>query len=65
MKVERPTRSSAELTGSQQDPGFGWQTPAGATADSFNALLRTATFVDAVAVNAGLKDARRCGNHDR
>ena len=60
MKVES-NALVAELTGSQQDPGFGWQTPAGATSDSFNALLRTATFVDAVAQNAGLEDALDAG----
>jgi len=51
----------AELTGSQQDPGFGWQTPAGYTADSFNALLRTQTFLDDVVENAGLEQALASG----
>jgi capsular polysaccharide biosynthesis protein len=56
MKVES-NALVAELTGSESDPGFGWQSPAAATADSFNALMRTATFVDNVAVNAGLEEA--------
>jgi hypothetical protein len=60
MKVE-PGALVAELTGSQQDPGFGWETPAGATAASLNALLRTQTFVDQVAVNAGLEETLDSG----
>lgn len=46
-----------ELTGIQSDPGFGWLTPAAATAEAFNALLRTETFVDDVASAAGLEEA--------
>jgi uncharacterized protein involved in exopolysaccharide biosynthesis len=55
LKVERDAEV-AEVTGSVQDPGFGWETPASATAESMNALLRTQTFVDEVAVAAGLDD---------
>lgn len=56
MKVERATMVG-ELTGSQQDPDFGWSSPAAATADSINSLLRTQTFVDEVIAKAGLQDA--------
>jgi uncharacterized protein involved in exopolysaccharide biosynthesis len=55
MKVERDA-VVAEVTGSAQDPGFGWETPAGATAGSMNALLRTQSFVEDLAVAAGLED---------
>lgn len=55
MKVERAALV-AEVTGSQTDPGFGWNTPAGATAESFNALLRTGTFLDEIVVTAGLEE---------
>src|SRR5918996_2247491 len=60
MKVESNSLVG-ELTGSQQDPGFGWQTPAGATAESFNALMRTQTFLDVVTRNAGLEEAVETG----
>jgi uncharacterized protein involved in exopolysaccharide biosynthesis len=46
-----------ELTGIQSDPGFGWLTPAAATSEAFNALLRTETFVDDVASAARLEEA--------
>ena len=55
LKIERGA-AVAEVTGSEQDPGFGWETPAGATSQSMGALLRTQTFVDDVATAAGLED---------
>ena len=60
MKVEPDTRV-AQLTGSESDPGFGFESPADATAQSIISLLGTGSFVDTVIVKSGLESAVQAG----
>jgi capsular polysaccharide biosynthesis protein len=43
------------LDGTSRDPGFGYETPAAATASSINSLIGTDAFVEEIAKNAGFE----------
>ncbi len=45
------------LDGTPNDPGFGYETPAAATASSINSLVGTDAFVEQIAKNAGFDPA--------
>ena len=45
------------LDGTPNDPGFGYETPAAATASNINSLIGTDQFVEQIAKNAGFDEA--------
>lgn len=60
VRVEADARVS-QLTGTQSDPGFGWESPAGATARAMNSLLGTRSFLDDVVDRGGLQESIDAG----